>query len=95
MGLDLCPNCLQRLSADDKKKIQEHLYHFMRVSNSLDPDQNQHSEGPDLDPKCLQRLSADNKGRCKYEKGGGGSESDLSTTSLSIKSKFVHENGQI
>ena len=28
----------------------------MRVSNSLEPDQNQHSVGPDLDPNCLQRF---------------------------------------
>ena len=30
-----------------------------RVSNSLDPDQDQHSVGPDLGPNCLQRLFAD------------------------------------
>ena len=29
------------------------------MSNSWDPDQNQHSIGPDLGPNCLQRLSAD------------------------------------
>ena len=29
------------------------------VSNSLDPDQDQHSVGPDLGPNCLQRLSTD------------------------------------
>ena len=34
----------------------------IRVSNGLDPDQDQHSVGPDLGPKCLQRLvSADAK----------------------------------
>ena len=34
---------------------------LIRVSNSLDPDQDQHIVGPDLDPNCLLRLSADNK----------------------------------
>ena len=33
----------------------------IRVSNSLDPDQDQHIVGPDLGPNCLQRLSADDK----------------------------------
>ena len=27
----------------------------IRVLNSLDPDQTQHSVGPDLDPNCLQK----------------------------------------
>ena len=31
----------------------------VRVSNSLDPDQDLHYVGPDLGPNCLQRLSAD------------------------------------
>ena len=35
----------------------------MRVSYSLDQDQDRHSVGPDLGPTCLQRLSADNKSR--------------------------------
>ena len=29
------------------------------MSNSLDPDQDQHVVGPDLGPNCLQRSSAD------------------------------------
>ena len=33
----------------------------IRVSNSLDPDQDRHSVGPDLDPNCLQGLLADGK----------------------------------
>ena len=33
----------------------------IRVSNSLDPDQNRHSIRPDLGLNCLQRLSADDK----------------------------------
>ena len=37
----------------------------IRVSNSLDPDQDRHSVGPDLGPTCLQRLSADCKS-CHY-----------------------------
>ena len=28
---------------------------FIRVSKSLDPDQDRHSVGPDLGPNCLQR----------------------------------------
>ena len=35
--------------------------HIIRVSNSLDPDQDRHFVGPDLGPNCLQRLSAYNK----------------------------------
>ena len=31
----------------------------IRVSNSLDPDQDRQNVGPDLGPNCLQRLSAD------------------------------------
>ena len=33
----------------------------IRVSNRLDPDQNQCSVGPDLGSNCLQRSSADDK----------------------------------
>ena len=33
----------------------------IRVSNSLDPDQEGHSVGSDLGPNCLHRLSADDK----------------------------------
>ena len=36
-----------------------------RVLDSLDPDQDQHS---DLGPNCLQRLPADNKSCCKTMK---------------------------
>ena len=32
---------------------------FIRVSNSVDPDQARQNVGPDLGPNCLQRLSAD------------------------------------
>ena len=35
----------------------------IRVSNSLDTDQDRHSVGPDLGPNCLQKLSADDKSR--------------------------------
>ena len=31
------------------------------MSNSLDPDQAQHSVGPDLGSNCLQRSAADDK----------------------------------
>ena len=37
----------------------------IRVSNSLDPDQNRHSVGPDLGSNCLQKLSADDTDRGK------------------------------
>ena len=33
----------------------------LRLSNSLDPDQDGQKVGPDLDPNCLQRLSLDDK----------------------------------
>ena len=33
----------------------------IRVSNSLDADQDRHSVGPDLGPNCLHRLSTDDK----------------------------------
>ena len=33
----------------------------IQMSDSLDPDQNQHSFGPNLGPKCLHRLSTDAK----------------------------------
>ena len=36
----------------------------IRVSNSLDPDQDQLSVGPDPGPNSLQRLCADGKSRC-------------------------------
>ena len=32
---------------------------IIRVSNSLDPDQDRQCVSPDLGPNCLQRLSAD------------------------------------
>ena len=35
----------------------------IRVSYSLEPDQDRHFVGPDLGPNCLQRLSADDKSR--------------------------------
>ena len=33
----------------------------IRVSNSLDQDQDPHNVGPDLDPNCLQRSTPDDK----------------------------------
>ena len=44
-----------------KKKKKKNILEHFGVSNSLDPDQDQHSFSPDLGPNCLQRLSADNK----------------------------------
>ena len=40
-----------------KKKIRNTI----RVSNSLDPDQDLQNVGPDLGPNCLQMLSVDDK----------------------------------
>ena len=45
------------------------LGNAIKVSNSLDPDQDQHSVGPDLCPNCLQRLSAGYKGHLYLERG--------------------------
>ena len=39
--------------------LKNSLRKTIRVLNSLDPDQDQHSVGPDLGPNCLQRLSAE------------------------------------
>ena len=36
---------------------------LIRISNSLDPDQDLHSVNPDLGPNCVQRLSADDKSK--------------------------------
>ena len=40
----------------------------IRLSNSLDPDQDRHSVGPDLGPNSLQRISTDDKRRRKQRK---------------------------
>ena len=51
------------LPADFFSKLTYSKKYFrndIRVSNALDPDQDQHFVGPDLGPKCLQRLSAEN-----------------------------------
>ena len=36
---------------------KKYFKNTIRVSNSLDPDQDRHNVGPDLGPTCLQRLS--------------------------------------
>ena len=51
-----------------RRKIQVVSYasafsHTIKMSNSLDPDQDRHYVGPDLVPNCLQRLSADDRRR--------------------------------
>ena len=50
-------------SADSfqNKYIQKILKEKNKVSNCLDPDQDQHSVGPDLTQICFQMLSADDK----------------------------------
>ena len=40
-----------------------HVQGIIRVTNGLDPDQDQHFVEPDLGSNCLQRLSADGIGR--------------------------------
>ena len=40
---------------------KDHSSNSIRMSISLDPDQDRHSVGPDLGPNCFQRLSADDK----------------------------------
>ena len=41
--------------------LEKKIRSTIRVSNSLDPDQDRQNVGPDLGPNCLHRLSADNK----------------------------------
>ena len=51
--------------ADFSKLIfsKNYFSNYIRVSNSLDPDQARHFVGPDLGPNCSQRLSADDTRR--------------------------------
>ena len=52
------------VSSDDFSKLTFSKNYFrttIRVSNGLDPDQDQRSVGLDLGPDCFQRLSADEK----------------------------------
>ena len=46
------------------------IFEVIRMSNSLDPDQDRHFVEPDLGPYCLQRLSA-------YDKKSDQGQSDL------------------
>ena len=48
---------------DVKHQIKKSFRNTIRVSNSLDPDQDRRNVGPDLDPNCLKRLSADDTSR--------------------------------
>ena len=41
--------------------VKKSFRNTIRVSNGLDPDEDQYSVSPDLEPQCLQRLSADDK----------------------------------
>ena len=41
--------------------FKDSFRNIIRVSDNLDPDQDQQIVGPDLGPNCLQRLSADGK----------------------------------
>ena len=54
----ICYSYDRRINESFSKKS---LRNSIRVSNSLDPDQDRHCVGPDLGPNCLQRLSAGNK----------------------------------
>ena len=40
----------------------------IRVSSSLDPDQDRHIVSPDLDPNCLQKFSTDDKSHPSTER---------------------------
>ena len=52
-----------------KSNLKENSFrNTLRVSNSLEPDQDPHSVGPGLGPICLQRLSADDKSCCCKER---------------------------
>ena len=54
------------LSADFFSKLtfsNNSFSNAIRVSNSLDPDQDRQNVGPDLDPNRLQRLPADDRSR--------------------------------
>ena len=54
-------------SADFFSKLTYSKNYFINIismSNSLNPEQDQHSVGPDLGPNCLQRLSAEDKSHC-------------------------------
>ena len=42
-----------------KKNLSGLIKNTIRVSNSLDPDQDLHYVGPDLGPNCFPRISAD------------------------------------
>ena len=44
------------LSAEFFQKNISVILEYIRVSNSLDPDQARHVVGPDLGPDCMQRL---------------------------------------
>ena len=60
-------------SADFFSKVtfqKKYFRNTIRVSNSLDPDQDRHVHVvcPDLDPNCAQKLSADDKSSRKETK---------------------------
>ena len=46
-----------------KIKSKNYLWNTIRVSNTLDPDQDRHSVGPDLGPNCLPILSLDDNSK--------------------------------
>ena len=66
-GLTLCMlgdfscSCCRLLTFFKINFFKNPIKNTIRLSNSLDPDQGQHSVGPDLGPDCLQRLSAGGK----------------------------------
>ena len=73
----------------------------LRVSNSLDPDQDRHPVGPDLGPICLQRLSADDTSRHRVttEPESSSATSDVkfykNCKYLQIKVPFSHKKGHV
>ena len=57
----VCKGYQQTTKATTSKEQQHSFRNTIRVSNSLDPDQDRHSVGPDLGPNCLQMLPTDNE----------------------------------
>ena len=60
------------LSADFFSKLnfsKNSFRKYIRVSKSLDPDQDKYSVGPDLGPNCLERLSTESKSCCRQGMG--------------------------
>ena len=72
-GLNFSCSFCRLLTFFQNKLFQKNLspasgHYYIRVSSSLDPDQNRHSVVPDLGPVCLQKISANDKSCHKQER---------------------------